>query len=322
MILNYNRDHYHTNLALLKEQIFSDVKKYKPYVVNVCAAEEFVVGWDGSDLENLDVQINYLFSNFDLDWYETTFFPSSYVSHNRKVETWPTYFFKLTYYDQKMYNSNVFDLSFDTFKYPIMCLNKKTHNHRYQLLVKLKEHNLLEGNAISWLGHHSPEYLGLNRVLPEMKLMDNLNCNHDIVLPEEWSQSFLHIVTESVLVARFITEKTVKCLFTNTFFIVWGAPRFHEALKSLGFKLYDELIDYSFDSIIDHNKRLEKLISEINKIVNKKNYEEMYELIKPKLEYNKHRALELAIDPQYPKLIDEFDIKFYDHLIKQLGKLI
>lgn len=316
MILNYNRDHYCFNPTELKHKILEDVETYNPSVINVCAAEEIVVGWDSAGLEKIDVQINYLFGNVDQSWYKTTFNPRSFHSHNRKVEVWPTYFFKFTHYDQHQFYPQLFNLEFNDFKYPIMCLNKKMHNHRYQLIAKLNDYDLIKGNAISWLGIESPEYQGLNRVLPPIILTEVPNVNHETTIPLEWTQSFLHIVSESTLHARFITEKTAKCLFSNTFFIAWAAPKFHQALKQLGFELYDEIVDYSFDSIIDNDMRLEALIKEADRIVKQNKYKEMYNLIKPKLERNKQHAFELAYDPWYPKIIDEYGITFYNHLIR------
>lgn len=316
MILNYNRNDYCLNPNELRDLIVDDYKKYKPSVINICAAEEFVTGWNGQGLKDIRSRINYLFSNVDIDWYKNTFNPTTFISYNRSVEIWPTYFFKFCHYDQTQNNPNLFNLSFSHFKYPIMCLNKKMHNHRYDLILKFSDYDLIDGNAISWLGIESPEYLHLNRLLPPMMLTEMSSDIHDTMIPKEWVESFLHVVTESTLHARFITEKTVKCLFSNTFFIVWGAPKFHAALKDLGFELYNEIVDYSFDNILDHTQRLDALTKEVKRIIDQKNFEEMYNQIKPKLERNTAHALKLAADSWYPPMIDKYKINFYDYLIR------
>ena len=50
-------------------------------------------------------------------------------------------------------------------------------------------------------------------------------------------------------------------------FIVFSCVDFHKMLSELGFKLYDEVIDYSFDSEPNIEIRAEKFTKNVSKIV-------------------------------------------------------
>ena len=58
----------------------------------------------------------------------------------------------------------------------------------------------------------------------------------------------------------FITEKTWKPIVFKKPFLVWGGKGIHTKLKELGFELYEELFDYSFDN---SSSRLDDLCNTI-----------------------------------------------------------
>jgi hypothetical protein len=111
--------------------------------------------------------------------------------------------------------------------------------------------------------------------------------------PLEFFQSFMSIVSETTDKTIFITEKTSMVLLLKQPFLVQGAQGFHLYLKELGFKLYDEIFDYSFDLEPDLHTRTEMLIDNVKSILNL-NFSDLYELIKPKLEYNQRKFFEIA----------------------------
>jgi hypothetical protein len=65
----------------------------------------------------------------------------------------------------------------------------------------------------------------------------------------------------------------------------------------LGFVLYDEIIDYSYDNLEDVGDRADKLCESISKLP--ANYSELYEILKPKIEHNYNRCLEIIRDKKY-----------------------
>jgi flagellar assembly factor FliW len=76
-------------------------------------------------------------------------------------------------------------------------------------------------------------------------------------------------------------------------------------LSELGFQLYDEVIDYSFDSELDINLRAEKFIKNVINIT-KLDKQSTYNLLKPKLLYNYNRAIEIIKSKDLiPQLVKE-----------------
>lgn len=315
MILNYHFDQYCHDPDTLKYQIIHEFEKCNDLIVNIFAAEEFAVGWSCDDIEKLDnCQINYLLCSLDIEWYQNPFFGNSFMSPNRSVELWPTFFFKKTYYNQTL-NLDLFKFDHSTFKYPLMCLNKKGHKHRIDLLNEFRNHNLIEGNAVSWLEELSTSFGKLTSNVSKLTLTEPGVYFSETRIPLEWHQSFLHVVAESVVHVRFITEKTVKCLLGQNLFVAWAAPKFHQGLLELGMVLYDDVIDYSFDTIQDDNLRLKTLVSEIDRVTSTTNYRDVYELIKPKLEHNQRRAIELAFDNSCPQMIKDYKVDYYNSFL-------
>lgn len=310
MILNYHLDRYLPNNRL-KFQIKRDVKQFNPSTINIFAAEEYNIGWTQAQLEEIlgDRTVNFLFGSMDQEWYKNGYKSGLFSGNNRHVYLWPTIFFKITYLEQV---SREFLNTESTFKYPLICLNSKAHEHRGMLMKSLIDNNLIEGNAISWLGNKTPNEECLE-TFELLYLTEPTGKFHEDIVPREWFQSFLHLVSESTILTRFITEKTVKCLLGRNIFLIWGSPLFHQGLVSLGFKLYDELFDYTFDSVTDDNLRLKLMITEVQKVLDRKDYQAMYDLVRSKLEYNKQRAIALALEDPKLEILNEYDC--YNHLL-------
>ena len=87
-------------------------------------------------------------------------------------------------------------------------------------------------------------------------------------LHEKLTQSFIHIVSETMATSYypFVTEKFLYSIITRGLFVAYAQPGWHEHLKKYyGFKLYDKIFDYSFDSIQNPVKRLIKMIEMLSK---------------------------------------------------------
>ena len=67
-----------------------------------------------------------------------------------------------------------------------------------------------------------------------------------------------------------------------------------KTFKKLGFKLYDELFDYSFDEIESFRYRHEAIMTQIKNILDSNNniFNKKLHSIQDKLEYNKRHLLE------------------------------
>ena len=111
------------------------------------------------------------------------------------------------------------------------------------------------------------------------------------------------------------TEKTWKPLLMGKVFFILGSHDYYKNLKDMGFKLYDEIFDYSFDSITDRNERLDKfhetlervLTTDINILLDK------VKSVKEKILYNKNLAM--TINTKDP-IIDRYKFFNKDQMTK------
>jgi hypothetical protein len=115
-------------------------------------------------------------------------------------------------------------------------------------------------------------------------------------LPLEYAMSFMQLVPETSEILFGLSEKTAMPLFFNKPFLVAGCMGFHKQLQELGFKLYDELFDYTFDSEPDIDIRYDLIAQNINRYTDKTpgQLKELYNSVFEKCVYNKKIALKLA----------------------------
>jgi hypothetical protein len=82
------------------------------------------------------------------------------------------------------------------------------------------------------------------------------------------AETFLNIVTETVFhyPYPYLSEKTFKCFWHRSPFIIVGAANSLKYLKSIGFKTFDQWFNESYDDIIDPIKRLDNILQTLNLI--------------------------------------------------------
>ena len=120
-----------------------------------------------------------------------------------------------------------------------------------------------------------------------------------------YAETYFNIITETSFENNSLnlTEKSFKALANCHPFIIIGDMGTHEYLKTLGFELYDEIIDYSFDSNPDNQKRLNDVLGQIKKIhyLGTESIINFYNNKSEKFKKNKERFFEYS----FSKMIDE-----------------
>jgi hypothetical protein len=108
----------------------------------------------------------------------------------------------------------------------------------------------------------------------------------------------------------FVSEKIFKPLAHQHPFVVWGSKETLKYLQDQGFETFGHQIDESYDIIDDDNLRLEKVVSEIERLTKQFNdkkyiFEDM--LTKQKLAHNHQRFFNKELIKQKIKdeIIDE-----------------
>lgn len=109
----------------------------------------------------------------------------------------------------------------------------------------------------------------------------------------------------------FYSEKTFKPMINCMPFIIHGQPGANHHLKEMGFKIFDEMFDYSFDFEQDHKKRYIMMIEMLKGVIEKLNAMSKREQLdwrfqcRDKLLFNlKKVAMEKKDDIQLEKLLN------------------
>lgn len=78
-----------------------------------------------------------------------------------------------------------------------------------------------------------------------------------------YDTSLVHVVSETYFYSNIIhlTEKTFKPMLYKQPFIMLGPPFMLKHLRELGFKTFNNIWDESYDQIVNHNERLEKILN-------------------------------------------------------------
>tara|TARA_B100000959_G_scaffold269987_1_gene316312 strand:- start:145 stop:1254 length:1110 start_codon:yes stop_codon:yes gene_type:complete len=149
---------------------------------------------------------------------------------------------------------------------------------------------------LSFREFNAKERVSLTEECPEGAI--GTSCQHDIFPPVEWWQSYIDLVQENkVCVANYLSDKSCKPLYWKKIFLTIGGPGWYKHFQEMGFKLYDELFDYSFDSNPLFEERWKHIMKQCDKILemDRDDIKQIEKRLQPKMEYNAKRIRELAV---------------------------
>lgn len=108
-----------------------------------------------------------------------------------------------------------------------------------------------------------------------------------------------------------LTEKSFKALANSHPFLVIGDTHSNRYIKELGFEQYDDLIDYSFDSIEDRDERLNEALKQIRRIysMGRNDIIEWYKNNMEKITSNREKFFTYS----FSKMIDDTIKDLYIH---------
>jgi len=306
------------------EEIVEEIKNKKPKRIIILGEIEWQP-WATKDFVNIVNQYD-IKVTFVLGCKESGLI-KNYIEdlniNNVNVEYWPKFYFRYSTPILKtlppIENKHI--------SIPFICLNNNPHIHRCFLIDKIAKYNLFDKGVVSWADingfvknmQFDFEYFDKKTIID----LDNMASHRgSYVIPKEYNDVFFDFVTESTSNVIFITEKTIKPLIFKKPFAVLGYVGINQYLRELGFELYDEIIDYSFDNIEDLNIKTEMFAQEMIKISNLTNLNDVYKSLEEKINYNYNRCLELSKDMELPKEIHLASSLFLTNpFIDQLGCL-
>lgn len=229
---------------------------------------------------------------------------------NVRLIYWPTFWLTLTYnrlnYPSNLEGNSKIGLNVNDwttaknlqyFMFPFIAMNNRPKRHRCTMMDMLAKHGIIDYGAVIW--RNMSDGYQFNYWDEHTKFLDQREVfvSQEIV-PTEYALSFMQLVPETHDETFGLSEKTAIPLFFNKPFLVAGSMGFHKTLESLGFVLYDELFDYSFDLEPNLSTRYDMLASIIRgyTLKSKEELKYCYLQVFDKLVYNKKHALKLAVD--------------------------
>lgn len=130
-------------------------------------------------------------------------------------------------------------------------------------------------------------------------------CN--LTMADAYTNSLCNLSTETFpVIYPFITEKTFKPISMGMPFFVHASEGSIEYLRSLGFDVYDDVIDHTYDNESDYLTRTEMLLDSVKKFM--------------QTDYKRDRAREDFNSRQFYSA--ETYHKFYTPLIKELKNIL
>ena len=281
----------------------------------------------------LNIPVYIILNNNNLTTYEKNLINDLSMGVNLKIIFWDTYWFtdlwntilagtitntnldestKQDEFRKYLTNYNFLVGQHHNRNYHYICLNNHPHLHKVKMIDTLAKHNLIGYGAVSWLqnGTHmkTSEELQIETfssfgyqykywvpkiIRLDVDAVDGETFYYRGKVPVEYEYTFMHLITETYCDPVFISEKTPTALLLMKPFLAIAAAGYHKNLEKLGFKLYDEIFDYSFDDADVVEDRCEGIAENIKKI-SKLSVDELrisYNLLVNKLQYNKQLAL-------------------------------
>ena len=231
----------------------------------------------------------------------------------------PTFLFHVT--DYYLTKNNVGFIDAD-FKHLYYHFNNKPRLHRCMMMDELYGRNIIGINSWNtlttdkdWLNYNSNKPYTFNHWKEE--LIKDVNIN-DLSVDENDSMNkqltnmkcLFSIVGETDYLLfeneYYFTEKTIRNLLIKQPFISYGTKNQNTILKDFGFKLYDDIIDYSFDDKDDLKDRISGLVNNLERL-KLEDYSMLYNKMKDKLDFNYNRSLEIINNLEYiPELLKQF----------------
>jgi len=118
-----------------------------------------------------------------------------------------------------------------------------------------------------------------------------------------YTDACLNIVTEtrSRNINARLTEKTFKPIVAGQFFIIIGSKGIVDYVRLLGFDVFDDIIDHSYDTIVDDRLRIKTVIEEIDRL-NELNLIQLHQQSKNRFVKNQRHLKSKELINQFPPM--------------------
>ena len=154
--------------------------------------------------------------------------------------------------------------------------------HRTHVMHHLETNNYFDRGEISYNPFNSPHNLDEENMHPDWinrSIVCDTNRRSTLyhgghIEPDVFGQANINLVTETSATMAydgiFVTEKSYRCFNYGMIPIIIGQPGIISHLESLGYDLYRDYIDHSYDSISNPMTRIKKALSSFDQAMKDK----------------------------------------------------
>ena len=312
-------NHYSNMLTLLPEHLIRRLRQCKagllvwyPYETEHYSKENVVAqigGMDNANPQNCPIRVLVTGNLNNKDMPAELFFNDLAATSETTVA--PLLFFDwqlITHLKQVGEADQI--LTQDWYKWDkkksFMCLNGKDKKHRRLMLQTIRELELEEHGAISYVCYDGIDSTLNNDVISEDDLpiildqsIHQVRKNDRYMNPELYNNCWINIVTEAfphVEQDLFITEKTFKPMLQLQPFLIQGNQYTLKKLQEFGFKTFPTLFDESYDNLPTVEERTEAIGIQLSKWCKKTYKKEMVKSVWDDLLHNQQMLLNTELD--------------------------
>lgn len=117
--------------------------------------------------------------------------------------------------------------------------------------------------------------------------------SHGMPSMDLYRNAWIELVPETLCnKMHYITEKTTKPMATRTPFLMLSTPGYLAYLRHLGFHTFNDLIDESYDHLVDLHSRATRVIQVLSDVV-RNGTQAFYQAAQPQLIHNQQRLAEI-----------------------------
>jgi len=168
-------------------------------------------------------------------------------------------------------------------KYKISCLNGSPWNHRKLVYLYLSQKDYFK-EIIFTFGHRLVQYpntfsdftlnyeeaLAFSKLEQQVEFVESdatigidVSINHPAYL-----DSYINLVTETDTRSStpMLSEKTFKPILARQLFILIASPGAIQFLRDIGLDTFDDVIDHSYDNILDPKIRIKQVIDQLDQL--------------------------------------------------------
>lgn len=201
----------------------------------------------------------------------------------------------------------------------LVSLNRSALPHKCNFIDLLSQYNLISNNIVSW---HGRDYKGYKFEYFNNKKIILDEFTNPYTYPPQYHLGFFDVICESFADTPDISEKTFKAIAAKKPFISVGYKGFYKQLEKLGFQLYTEIFNYSFDNFETFHLRAEAVIQQIKNYENS-NLEELRCKIESKIEHNYNQFLEIAhsVPEEFIEIAKNYNIHNYNVIFNYFNSM-